>query len=177
MIVATDYDKNKNIMAISLVNALLEYHEKPVFLCVGSDKVIGDSVGVLVGELLSKKYQINGYVYGNLDNCVTARNLDNTIYEIKKTHPYSPIVVVDGVLGETHEIGSVKYYPYPSIPGGVYNKGTLVGDYSILGVVDVKGIDSLSLIKSVKLTNVIKMAEFIAESIVRAYKFSQNLIV
>ena len=176
MIVATDYDKNKNIMAISLVNTLLEYNDKPVFLCVGSDKVIGDSVGVLVGELLNKKYQISGYVYGDLDNCVTAHNLNETIRNIKKDHPYSPIVVVDSVLGETHEIGSVKCYPYPSIPGGAYNKGTMVGDYSILGVVDVKGIDSLSLIKSVKLKNVIKIANFIAESIFRAYNFSQNLI-
>ena len=177
MIVATDYDKNKNIMAISLVNTLLEYKEKPVFLCVGSDKVIGDSVGAIVGELLSKKYKINGYVYGNLDHCITAYNLKSTIYDIKKDHPYSPIVVIDGVLGETHEIGSVKYYPYPSVPGGAYNSGTMVGDYSILGVVDIKGIDSLSLIKSVKLNKVLKMAEFIAESISRAFAFSQNLIV
>ena len=65
VVVETKYDKNKNIVAISLVNELLTKNEPPVFLCVGTEKVIGDSVGALVGEILSKRYKINGYIYGN----------------------------------------------------------------------------------------------------------------
>ena len=176
MIVDAKYDKNKNLVAMSLVNELLTKEEKPVFLCVGTEKVVCDSVGVVVGEILKTKYKINGYVYGDFDNNVTAKNLLETVKNIKIQHPNSPIVLIDGILGENHEIGQVKFYPYGAIPSGVFHKGCLIGDYSILAVVDNKGIDGLSLLSSVKLGVVIRMAEFIAESIVRAYKFAQNLI-
>ena len=176
MIVETKYDKNKNIMAMSLVNELLQSEYKPVFLCVGTEKVIGDCVGVLVGEILTNKYKINGFIYGNFNENITAKNLNETIVKIKKLHPYSPIVVIDGILGELSEVGQVKFYPYGSIPASQFNKGQLVGDYSILAVVDAKGIDSLTMLKSVKLSTILNMAEFISDSIARAYKFSQNLI-
>jgi len=58
MIVNTKYEKNKNLIAISLINELFKKHEKPVFLCVGSDKVLGDSVGALTGEILKTKHKI-----------------------------------------------------------------------------------------------------------------------
>ena len=66
-------------MAMNIVNELLCSENKPVFLCVGSDKVLGDCVGAYTGELLSKKYHINAFVYGNLDNSVNANNLEKTI--------------------------------------------------------------------------------------------------
>ena len=177
MIVDTKYDKNKNLVAISLVNELLLRKEKPVFLCVGTEKVISDSVGAMVGEILKKKYKINGYVYGDFDQNVTAKNLTEIISEIKLQHPYSPIVLIDGILGESYELGQVKFYPHGAIPGGGFNEGVLVGDYSILAVVDTKGICGLNLLNSVRLGTIVKIAEFIADSISRAFKFSQNLIL
>ena len=153
MIVESGIDKNKNLMAISITNELLTLGEKPVFLCVGSDKVIGDSLGVLVGELLKTKYKINGYIYGDLDCPVTAKNLKKTIVEIKNNHPKSAIILIDSMLGDISEVGQIKFYKSGAIPGGEFNKGILIGDYSILAVVNVKGIDSLNFINSVKLTD------------------------
>ena len=177
MVVDTKYDKNKNLVAISLVNELLMRKEKPVFLCVGTEKVVADSMGAIVGEILKKKYKINGYVYGDFDQNVTAKNLQQIIKDIKLSHPYSPIVLVDGILGESDEVGQIKYYPQGAIPGGEFNEGVLVGDYSILAVVDTKGISGMNILNSVRLSTILNMAEFIAESIARAYKFSQNLIL
>lgn len=177
MVVDSKYDKNKNLVAISLVNELLLRKEKPVFLCVGTEKIIADSMGAMVGEILKKKYKINGYVYGDFENNITARNLKNTVEKIKSTHPYSPIVLIDGILGDSDEVGQIKFYPYGAIPGGEFNEGVLVGDFSILAVVDTKGIAGLNLLNSVRLSSIVNMAEFVAESIFRAYKFSQNLIL
>ena len=131
MIVETKYDKNKNVIAMSLVNELLIRHEKPVFLCVGTEKVVGDSVGVLVGEMLTKKYGINGYIYGNFDENITAKNINEIIKKIKINHPNSPIVVVDGILGDLTEVGQVKFYPQGVSPAGEFNKGVFIGNYSI----------------------------------------------
>lgn len=177
MVVESGIEKNKNLVAISLTNELLLAREKPVFLCVGSDKVVGDCLGVLVGELLKTKYKINGFIYGDLDNSVNAKNLKETIKKIKNNHPKSPIVLIDAILGEVDEVGQIKFYKSGAIPGGEFNSGTMVGDYSILAVVNAKGMDSLNFIKSVRLKTVVGMAEFVAESIFRAYKFAQNLVI
>jgi len=176
MIVNTKYEKNKNLIAISLINELFKKHEKPVFLCVGSDKVLGDSVGALTGEILKTKHKINAYIYGDLDYNINANNIEKTILHIKKIHPYSPIVLIDGILGDMDEVGQIKFYPNGAFASGEFHKGVFVGDYSILAVVDVKGIDSLSFLKSVKLKTVLTQAEFIADSIAQAYIYSQNLL-
>ena len=176
MVVETKYEKNKNLIARSLVNSLFKYKDKPVFLCVGTDKVVGDSIGAIVGEILTNNDSISGYIYGNLEHNITATNISDTIFKIKNLHPNSPIVVIDGILGDIDEVGQVKFYPYGTIPAGEFNNGEFVGDYSILAVVDVKGIDTLTFLNSVKLKTAIDMARFIADSIARAYKFSQKLI-
>ena len=38
---------------------------KPVILCIGTDKVPGDSLGPVVGDLLIMKYNIDAFVYGH----------------------------------------------------------------------------------------------------------------
>ena len=176
MIVDIGYEKNKNILAVSLANHLLSTTGKPVFLCVGTDKIVCDSVGAITGELLLKKYKINAYVYGTLEKNVDANNLESTIKRVKENHPNSPIILIDGILGELDEIGQVKFYPSGAIAGGEFHKGVYIGDYSILAVVNTKGIDSLNLLKCVKLNNILRFAEFIAESIAKAFRVGLNLI-
>lgn len=176
MIINPQYDKNQNIVAISLINELLLFKGKPVFLCVGTDRVVCDSIGAITGELLKNKFKVNAYIYGDLDFNIDANNLDNTINHIKKMHPNSPIVLIDGILGDLDEVGMIKYYPQGAYAMGEFHKGIYVGDFSILAVVGSKGVDGLNLLKSVKLKNILKQAEFIAESVSKAYKYSQNLI-
>ncbi len=43
-----------------------------VFLCIGTTKIIGDSVGPKVGDKL-KDLNVNAYVYGNTARQVTAQ--------------------------------------------------------------------------------------------------------
>lgn len=176
MIVNPKYDKNQNLVAISLVNEILPSKNKPVFLCVGTDKVVCDSLGAITGELLRNKYKINAYIYGDLDFNINAKNLEKTINHIKNIHPNSPIILIDGVLGDLDEIGLIKYYSQGAYAMGEFHKGVYVGDYSILAVVGAKGIDGLTVLKSTKLKNILLQAEFIASSINKAYKYSQNLI-
>lgn len=161
-------------LALSFCNFLLKSRKKPVFLCVGSDKVVGDMVGLLVGEMI--KNRVDAHVFGTLEHAVTEKNLDNVVSEIRLNYGDSPIVVVDGILGKVEEIGQVKYYPFGSKPGGEFNKGKVVGDYSILGVVDTFGIDRMAFLRSVKLKTVVDVAKQIAESIFLAYKFGGILI-
>jgi len=176
MIVDVKYENNKNAMALSLANILLTAEEKPVFLCVGTDKVVGDSVGAITGELLKARYKINAYIYGDLEYNINANNLKDVVKNIKINHPQSPIILIDGILGDVDEVGHVKFYPYGAYASGQFKEGVFVGDFSILAVVNTKGIDSLNFLQSVRLKTVVKQAEFIADSISRAYKYTQKLL-
>ena len=47
---------------------------KPVFVCIGSDLVLGDSLGPLVGTFLRNK-NLSSYIYGTLNFPITAKEI------------------------------------------------------------------------------------------------------
>ena len=53
--------------------------DKIVFVCIGSDRITGDSLGPLVGHQLSRYHWKNIYVYGTLNEPVHALNLETTL--------------------------------------------------------------------------------------------------
>lgn len=57
-----------------------------VFLCIGSDRITGDSLGPLIGYQLSPYCSRVFHVYGTLDDPVHALNLPDRIY----VHPFPP---------------------------------------------------------------------------------------
>jgi len=132
--------------------------EKPVFLCVGSDKFVADSLGPIVAEMLKKQYNIDTYVYGGIDYNVNANNLMQVVNYVETIHSQNPIVVIDATLG-------------PNVGQVVINEGVFaglgkciptckIGQLSILGVVERK-VAKFNL-NSTRLHTVIKMAEFIS---------------
>ena len=62
-----------------------------VFLCIGTTKIIGDSVGPKVGDKL-KDLNVNAYVYGNTARQVTALNVDDYAKMIKQRHKDDTVV-------------------------------------------------------------------------------------
>ena len=71
----------------------------PVFVCIGSDRVTGDSLGPLVGTRLQYADNFTLPVYGTLDFPIHALNLKDAMRSIKYFHPYNPIIAVDASLG------------------------------------------------------------------------------
>ena len=65
-----------------------------VCVCVGTDKVLGDCFGAVMGDcLLFKRLPI--YVYGGTQNNVSARNIDATLKVVNLVHPNALIIVFD----------------------------------------------------------------------------------
>ena len=106
-----------------------------VFLCIGTTKIIGDSVGPKVGDKL-KQQGIDAYVYGNTQRQVTAINVDDYTKMIKTRHKEYIVVVIDSALGKTHDIGDIKITQNGIKPGGAFDKNKeRIGDIGILAVV------------------------------------------
>ena len=139
----------------------------PIIVCVGSDLVIGDSLGPLTGSMLSFKTQALGaYIYGTLRAPITAKEVRYLKAFLKRTHPRAPIIAVDAAVGKAEDVGLIKVLNQPLAPGSGANKqlGSF-GDATILGVVAEKSAGNYALFNNTRLRLVHEMAAQISEGI------------
>jgi len=155
---------------IDIKNFALELFRKlkptyrPVFMCVGSDKFICDSLAPIISEMLTTKYNINAYVYGGLNYNINAHNLMEAYNYIETEHPYSQIILIDATLG--NNIGNVIISEGGFGAFGRELPIKKIGNFSILGVVGHKHKDFN--LNSTKLKIVLNMANFISKGIAMA---------
>lgn len=136
----------------------------PVFLCVGSDKFVCDSMAPIVGEMLTKKYNIGAFVYGTLDYNINKNNLVTAVNYIESNHPYSQIILIDATLGR--DVGSVEITAGTFAGMGNILPIKKIGTFSILGVVGEKA-KSFNL-NTTSLNIVYTMSKFIAKGVAMA---------
>lgn len=133
-----------------------------VILCIGTDRVTGDSLGPLIGYKLSRKFLPLFTVYGTLEAPVHALNLEETIAEIKKKHPDNCIIAIDASLGTREHLGCVTLKAGSIQPGaGVRKKLATVGDISITGIVNSCGILDHMTLQTTRLSTVMNLADCI----------------
>ncbi|KMY53339.1 hypothetical protein AC623_04480 [Bacillus sp. FJAT-27231] len=137
-----------------------------VFLCVGTDRSTGDSLGPLVGTMLKEK-TIPYDVYGTLEQPVHALNLEEMIRNIYKKYENPLIFGIDACLGEKQRIGLILFEEEPFIPGKALNKGfSEVGDVHLRAIVNY--LDPLSpaqTLNNTRLYTVINLAKTITDII------------
>lgn len=142
-----------------------------VFICIGSDRITGDSLGPLVGHSLSRQGLTFAYVYGTLSQPVHALNLRETIDEIKLRHPDSLLIAIDASLGARKHTGYLTISKGSLEPGlGVRKKLPPVGDISITGIVNAAGNFDHFTLQTTKLSTVVRMADAIVFGILIAYR-------
>lgn len=137
--------------------------QQPVVLCIGTDRVTGDSLGPLIGYKLSKSSIPKFSVYGTLKNPVHALNLDETIKEIYSTFKDPFLIAIDASLGTIKHIGFITMGKGPLTPGSGVKKELLpVGDIFITGIVNISGILDNLLLQTTRLDTVMELADCIA---------------
>ncbi|MBP5466490.1 MAG: spore protease YyaC [Clostridia bacterium] len=139
--------------------------KKPLIVCIGSDLVLGDSLGPLVGTMLVNK-NAPAYVYGTLNSPITAKEIICAKTHLKALHPDSFIIAVDAAVGNTDDIGLIKVSDKGLKPGlGVDKNLGVIGDCSIIGVVAGKSLQNYNLFNLTRLNLIYKMAEKISNGI------------
>ena len=135
----------------------------PVILCIGSDRVLGDALGPVTGELLKRKFDVPAFVYGSLDCPVTALNLRSATAFIKARHRDSKIIAIDGAVGS--EVGKISVCGSSLRPGLASGKVLPnVGDVSVIVTVATDA----KLLPSVRLKTVYDLALRTAELVASA---------
>ncbi|HEX3076798.1 MAG TPA: spore protease YyaC [Lachnospiraceae bacterium] len=145
-----------------LIAAKEKTSEEIVFLCIGSDRATGDSLGPIIGYKLSELKYKNYTIYGTLDEPVHAKNLKETIIKIQSNHKDSLIIAIDASLGKSNHIGYITLGEGPLKPGaGVSKDLPAVGDLFITGIVNFSGLLDNMLLQTTRLNVVMKLADCI----------------
>ncbi|WP_338453412.1 spore protease YyaC [Niallia oryzisoli] len=143
-----------------------------VFICIGTDRSTGDSLGPLIGTLLQEKTPQSFHVYGTLENPIHALNLAEKLTEIKAKYINPFIIGIDACLGRLKSVGVIQIGCGPVKPGSGVNKDLpAVGDIHITGIVNVSGFMEYFVLQNTRLHLVMEMAKTIADGIYHTSKF------
>ncbi len=157
----------------SLLKQELYRKEGKVFLCIGTTKCIGDSLGPMVGEKLSSILEKKDiFIFGNLKQNVNYKNINivlNTIYS-KIKNPY--IIVIDSALSHKNFIGNIIINKNNMVIGSALNKNyTIIGNLSIKGIVgenNKNNIKNYNILNNISKDVIEKLSNNISTQILRA---------
>lgn len=137
-----------------------------VFLCIGSDRCTGDSLGPIIGYKLERLTVENVYVYGTLKQPVHALNLESTIENIYSSFDNPYIIAIDASLGKEENVGLVTIGKGPLVPGlGVSKALPSIGDLHITGIVNTNTSANPIILQTTRLSRIMDMADFIFSGI------------
>ncbi|WP_157276921.1 spore protease YyaC [Paenibacillus sp. Soil766] len=134
------------------------------FVCIGTDRSTGDSLGPLVGSKLAEL----GYphVIGTLAEPCDATNLAMRMQEIP---PNVVVIAIDACLGRKLSVGLYQLSNQPLAPGQSVGKDLPpIGDYTIAAIVNVDGPRQYNVLQTTSLYRVMQMAEEVIRAIVYA---------
>lgn len=155
-----------DILQSHITKALENGRRSLVFVCIGTDRSTGDSLGPLIGHKLSSLKTKGLYVYGNLEHPVHAKNLDEIMKRIMKDCDNPFIVAIDACLGSMEHVGYIGIGDGPIKPGSGVNKElTPVGDMFVTGIVNFGGFMDFLVLQNTRLHVVMKIADLIATGI------------
>ncbi len=144
----------------SLLQNRLAPDQTLIFLCIGSDRATGDSLGPLIGYKLEQNPNQNYLVYGTLEAPVHAKNLATVVESIHSRHKNPYIIAIDASLGKQAHIGYYTLGIGSLKPGaGVGKELIAVGDVFITGIVNLSGLLDRMLLQTTRLHTVMSLAD------------------
>lgn len=175
--VVWDFNPRQDSVALlsSRIAMLAQYpvrREKPImFLCIGTDTLVGDALGPLVGTQLKKRLGSDLQVWGTLENPVDATNVQSTVEGLREEFPDAFVIAVDASFSPFEERKGLVTLSVGGLHPGAGTGKDLpgVGDLSIRGI--VAGGSNTSLFDSnIRLVDIMVQADFIAKSLYQAQK-------
>lgn len=137
-----------------------------VFVCIGTDRSTGDSLGPIIGHKLREMRYGRVHVYGDLDTPVHAKNLCETTTLILDKYEKPFIIAIDACLGKMEHVGHITVGTGALKPGSAVNKDLEpIGDMHITGIVNFSGFMDFLILQNTRLGTVMKIADIISSGI------------
>ena len=145
---------------------IMDENRDIIFLCIGTDRSTGDSLGPLIGYKLKSIISKKLYIYGSLESPIHATNILTILDKIKANFNNPYIVAIDAALGSVNNIGKVIIENKPLAPGAAFNKSLpAIGNMSIKGIVNISGGMDFTLLQNTRLYTVMTLADSISNGI------------
>lgn len=141
---------------------------KLIFLCIGTDRITGDSFGPLVGYKLKRIFENynNIEVIGTLENTISMQNILYILDRIYKTYEDPFLIAIDAALSNKKDIGRIIVSKNKMNIGSSYKrKNIFVGDVSIKGIVskDLRNPKyNFKMLQNTHLNLIMNMADIVA---------------
>ncbi|MGP3560750.1 spore protease YyaC [Geobacillus sp. BK01] len=130
-------------------------------VCIGSNRINGDSLGPFVGTLLENAYPDHLTVIGTLRQPVDATNIRRVSEQLQNEHK-AYVVAIDSIVGPRPFVHTIAIRPGALSPGTALGKSLpRIGDMSIMGVMMEDSTD-VSALSYTNLHIVYQMAKVIA---------------
>ena len=157
---------DESILESQIITPHPQTKRQKVYLCLGTDKLVFDSLGPIVGSLLKADDRCDGYVYGTIAEPVTALQVEKAIEFIRRFHVGAEVIVIDSAIGKKEEVGKIKTFDKGLRPAlGIDRQMAPVGDKSIMGIITTKDNVKQPSACNVKLSQVYDMAKRIVNVI------------
>ena len=118
-----------------------------VFVCIGTPRIVGDSVGPKVGTMLQRD-NVDAFVYGTEDRPITAINLHRYRKMLATYHRGDIVVTIDATMGNAADIGTVKIADGGLRPAGAFrSRSAKLGDIGVMAIVGEREGDMLLQLK------------------------------
>ncbi len=144
-----------------------------VVICIGTDKVVSDSLGPMVGTMLNKAMSRPLYIYGLCNRCITALNVAQCNNAIRSMHPNSTILAIDAGVGDDDQVGKVQISDHGIMPGLATNRQLpCVGDIGIVGIVSNRDMSQFYVNSDTRRNIVHDISKMIVDSINSAFASS-----
>lgn len=150
-----------------------------IFLCIGTDRSTGDSLGPVTGYLLENRKIKNNdiHIYGTLEHPVHAKNLERTLEEIDLKYPNGLVIAIDACLGNLGDVGNIVIQDKGLNPGLAVGKDLpCSGNISIIGVVNTAGNFEFMTLQNTRLFEIMVLAEKITQICVKYVEYFEEYL-
>jgi len=155
-----------------------------IFLCIGTNKVIGDSIGPIVGTNLKKdlknnlkfkgnlNFDNNIKIIGDMSNNISYNNIEDNIKNLKNTSKDNFVIVIDSALSSENNIGKIFVHNRGlKYAESLKRNNEIIGDMSIKAVVGKNTqnrFKNFKILKNISFQRVITMSNIVSKGIIDA---------
>lgn len=160
--ISTDFETN----FLKVFNKLYKNNNEIVLMCIGTDRIIGDSFGPLIGYNLKKYNMQHVYIEGDINNVISESNILKETYRVYEKYINPFVICVDSCLSSIYKEKTIIVEEHGTIPGSSLRKNNMVlGDMSIKGVVASYSKNNYSALFNVKLNTIIGMVDIVVDGL------------
>ena len=156
-----------------------------IILCIGTNKVIGDSIGPIVGTNLKNDLKINMKfkdefyiknkkikIIGDMCNNISYNNIKENIEKIDTIGEKNFIIVIDSALSSENNIGKIFIHNRGlKYAESLKRSNEIIGDMSIKAVVGKNTqnrFKNFKILKNISSQRVITMSNIVSKGIIDA---------